>query len=140
MYVHFDQWFGLAASGAGFGDAEAVDFDEPDGNRLTLGQLVEQPVDADLCAPTTSSWLPSLCWSCNSSAACAIGLAQAIHPAIARDGGKPRQEGTFRVITGALLVQRNQRILHQVVHRVGGNLLRKETRASQRPVCSRSTA
>ena len=91
MDIYFDQWLGLAAFGAGLGDAQAVDFDQPDGKRLTLGQLVEQPVDADfrtddiLVAALAMLILQFI-------GGVAIGLPQTVNPAIARDGGKPWKE------------------------------------------------
>ena len=125
MNIYFDQWFGLAAFGASLGDAEAVDFDQPDGNRLTFGQLVEQPVDADFCADDI--FVAALAMLIlQFVGGVAIGLAQQVDPAMARDGGKPRQERAGRVITRAFAVELDQRILHQIIDRIGRDFLREE--------------
>ena len=127
MYVHFDQRFGLAASGAGLGDAQAVDLDQPDGDRLTLRQLVEQPVNADFCADNIFvATLAVLVLQLVGGVA--IGLAQPVDPAIARNRGEPRQKRPRRIITRALAVERNERVLHQIIDSIGRNLLRKEPR------------
>ena len=106
MYIYFDQWFGLAAFGASLGDAEAVDFDEPDGHRLTLGQLVEQAVDADFRADdifVTALAMLVLQFV----GGVAVSLTQAVHPAVTRDCRKPREKRARRVITGAFAVERD---------------------------------
>ena len=86
MYIYFDQWFGLAAFGAGLGDAEAVDFNQADGNRLTLGQLMKQPVDADLCADNILMAVFFML-VLQFVGGVAIGLTQAVDPAIACNRG-----------------------------------------------------
>jgi hypothetical protein len=125
MDIYLDQWFGLAASDTGLGYAEAVDLDQADGNRLTVGQLAEQPVDADFRAHHIFMAANAMV-ILQFVGGVAVSLAQTVDPAIARDGSEPRQEGSGGVIARALAVERNQRVLHQIIDRIGGNLLRKK--------------
>ena len=129
MNIYFNQWFRLAAFGASLGDAEAVDFYQPDGDRLTFRQLVEKPVDADFRA--NNIFMASLAvLVLQFVGGVAVCLAQPVDPAIARNGGKPRQKWPGRVITRTLAMKRDQRVLHQIIDCIGRNLLRKKPRQS----------
>ncbi len=138
MYIYFNQWFGPAASDAGLSDAEAVDFNEPDGKPLTLGQLVKQPVDADFRADNILM-VSNAMLVLQFIGGVAIRLAQPVHPAVTRDCCKPRQERPGRIVTSALAVERDQCVLHQIIDRIGRNLLREKPRQPA-ATCSSKTA
>ena len=127
MDIYFNQWLGLATFGAGLGDAQAVDLDQPDRERLALGQLMEQPVDADFRADDILVAALAVL-VLQFVGGMAVGLAQAVDPAIARNRGKPWQKRSRRIVTRAFAVERDQRVLHQIIDRIGRNLLREVSR------------
>ncbi len=127
MDIYFNQWFGLATFGAGLGDAQAVDLDQPDGERLAVGQLMEQPVNADFRA--NDIFVAAFAMLVlQFVGGMAVGLAQAVDPAITRNRGEPGQKRSGRIVTGTLAVERNQRVLHQIINRIGRNFLREKPR------------
>jgi len=98
----------------GLADGEAFDLDHFDRRDLRAWQMGEQALKAD---PGADAGLVG--FACKTFVELglvgAVDLAQMIDPAIARDRGQPWQERPRRIVTGALAVQRQERVLHQIV-------------------------